>query len=115
MLFPKGQITRIDPKTGKGSTIDLVIGSPKLSHLELKTSINGGSDPLPIIIKDNSHNTETQELEFNKEGWVTYNKDIQKIDMIKIKSLKEITEIMINIGKKIKIDNDFNKNKPRKM
>lgn len=61
LLTPKGQITRIDPKTGKGSSINLVIGSPELSHLEVKTDINGRSDHLPIIIKDNRHNIETQD------------------------------------------------------
>lgn len=53
--------------------------------------------------------------EFSKEGWETYKKEIRKIDIKKIKSLKEITEIMINIGKKhFKIDNNIDKNKPRK-
>lgn len=30
LLTPAGQTTRIDPKTGKKSTLDLIIGSPTL-------------------------------------------------------------------------------------
>lgn len=71
MLTPKGRIPRIDPKTDQGSTKDLVLGTPELSHLEIKTITNGGSDPPPLIIKDNSHNTETlvrgKNWKFNKE------------------------------------------------
>ncbi|XP_037774067.1 uncharacterized protein LOC119570383 [Penaeus monodon] len=54
MLTPKNQITRIDPKTAKESTIDLVFGSPTLSHIQLKTTSHLDSDHLPIIINDNS-------------------------------------------------------------
>lgn len=30
---PNDRITRLDPKTGKGTAIDIVIGSPELIHL----------------------------------------------------------------------------------
>jgi len=52
LLTPPGQITRIDPKNAKGSTLDLILASPTLSHLEIETGPNIGSDHLPIIVKD---------------------------------------------------------------
>lgn len=119
MLTPKGQITRIDPKTGKGSTIDLVLGTPELSQLEVEAKIYGGSDHLPIIIRDINHNRETivkeEKWKFNEEGWIKFKEEIQKIDVDNIKSLNEITEIIKNIGMKhFRLNNDNSKNKPTK-
>lgn len=37
LLMPKGQITRIGPVTNKEATLDLVLGSPTLYHLEIIT------------------------------------------------------------------------------
>ncbi|XP_063608750.1 uncharacterized protein LOC134782964 [Penaeus indicus] len=119
LLTPTGLITRIDPKTGKGTTIDLVIGSPELSHLEIKTLSNYGSDHLPIVIKDctnknESHITE-KKWDFNKEGWRFFKEEIEKKDLKDMNSIKDILELIKNTGKKYFIfDNKSNKNKPSK-
>jgi len=100
LLLTKKINHRTDPKTGKRSTIDLVLGTPELSHLEVEANIYGGSDYLPVVIRDTSHNIETivkeNKWKFNEEGWITFKEEIRKIDVGKIKSLKEITETIKN-------------------
>lgn len=55
LLTPKGQITRIDPKTSQETTLDLVIGSPSITHLKIIAGPHLNSDHLPIIIKDDNY------------------------------------------------------------
>lgn len=73
LLTPAGQTTRIDSKTGKKSTLDLKIGSPNLSHLEINTGVYLNSDHLPIIIKFKNNqdtlNKKEKKWHFTKEGW----------------------------------------------
>lgn len=54
MLKLPGLVTRIDPKTAKGITIDLVLVSPSSINLEIEAGSNLGSDHLLIIIDDNN-------------------------------------------------------------
>nr|XP_027230908.1 uncharacterized protein LOC113822577 [Penaeus vannamei] len=63
LLTPPGLVTRIDPKTAKGTRIDLVLASPILSHLEIETGPNLGSDHLPVIINDNNFTKISQSRE----------------------------------------------------
>jgi len=78
LLTPPGQITRIDPRTAKESTLDLVLASPTLSHLEIDTGPNIGSDHLPVIVRDNTIQKTPQLNEkrwkFNNEGREKYKK-----------------------------------------
>lgn len=71
LLTPPGQTIRIDSKTGKNSTKDLIIASPNLSHLEINTGVYLNSDHLPIIKfnnnKDLIHKKE-KKWHFTKEG-----------------------------------------------
>lgn len=100
LITPPGLITRIDPKTGKGSTIDLVIGSPELSHLEIKTNTKSGSDHLPIILNDDNQITETHTKEstwkFNNEGWKNFQVELTNKDIKGIKSITELIDIIKN-------------------
>lgn len=118
LLTPPGQTTRVDPNNGKGSTIDLILASPTLSHLEVETGYNVGSDHLPIIIKDNlPKKTQSKEKKwkFIEEGWKKYQKEIERKDIENIKTFEELTNLLHNIGTKYFLfKNDYGINKPNK-
>ena len=44
-------VTRVDPTTAKGSTIDLVLGSGKMGLGSVETGKYLGSDHIPILVK----------------------------------------------------------------
>jgi len=119
LLTPPGQITRIDPKNAKGSTLDLILASPTLSHLEVETGPNIGSDHLPIIVKDKTIQKSPQSKEkkwkFNNEGWIKYQKKLNNTDTIRINSLNELKNLIKNTGKKyFKFEEYDNKSKYHK-
>ncbi|XP_037774587.1 uncharacterized protein LOC119571267 [Penaeus monodon] len=108
LITPPGLITRIDPKTGKGSTIDYFIGSPELR-----------SDHLPIILNDDNQITETHTKEstwkFNNEGWKNFQVELTNKDIKGIKSITELIDIIKNTAKKhFRFDNKISKNNPSK-
>lgn len=67
MLAPPGIVTNINPKSAKGTTIDLVLASPSLSHLVIETGPNLESDHLPIFINVNNPIKSSQSGE--KKKW----------------------------------------------
>ncbi|XP_047499385.1 uncharacterized protein LOC125045869 [Penaeus chinensis] len=118
LLTPPGQITRIDPKTGKTSTIDLIKGSPNLSHLEITVGSHLNSDHLPIIVKNNnqnSHSNKERKWHFTKEGWTKYKKELNKFKVENTISLPTIANVLKEMGKKcFKFENNVTKTKPNK-
>ena len=51
LLTPRGLVTRTDPRTGKGSTIDLVMGTQLFHKSQVSTLEEINSDHLPIWIE----------------------------------------------------------------
>ncbi|XP_042875057.1 uncharacterized protein LOC122255192 [Penaeus japonicus] len=119
LLTPPGQTTKIDPRNGKETTIDLIIGTPNLSHLEINSGPNLTSDHLPIIIKDNIKPITNQKKEkkwiFKEERWKDYKKDLKAKDVTTIKSIEELTDLLRTTGQTyFKFNNENRIDKPNK-
>nr|XP_027232687.1 uncharacterized protein LOC113824138 [Penaeus vannamei] len=104
LLTPRNLITRIDPKTAKESTLDLVFGSPALSHLQIKSASHQISDHLPIIIMDNTyienHLLKEKKWYYTKERWKDYQKELNETNLEEISTIEEITEQIKNTALK---------------
>ncbi|XP_063615580.1 uncharacterized protein LOC134788675 [Penaeus indicus] len=116
ILTPPGLTTRIDPQSAKETTIDLVLATPSLTHLEIETGPNLGSDHLPIIIKDNKLMKDTHFKEkkwiYTEEGWDKFQRILTDKDTENVKSLKEIIDLLRKTGVQcFKFDKNINKNK----
>ena len=85
LLTPRSIHTYICPRTGKGATLDLVIGNGFYAGCNINTGPHLSSDHLPLIVElgnkpDFSHENKVPRSRIKKEGlekYVKENKSIQ--------------------------------------
>lgn len=114
LLTPPGLITRVDPYTGRGATLDLCFGS---GHLSTPSSVNTlehiGSDHLPVkvIYEGFSLSLLTKRPKWNfkmtdaNERWQSYQQSLEsepldsENEIHVLERVSKVTECIVNVGK----------------